>query len=195
MRDEAMERLYYLLDDLNIQWSTRMKPADVFKNEFLTDLKADFVAVNAAGMPIARSTTLESVTRAAPDAAAYFTGKDFDTNVVNIFPKGVAAEANPGLDPAIFAPGVTAAMPIGDHTDTPPPPLATPIEVAAHDFDDKVRAILAENDHEADKHDLNRVTQPMIDKLRAEREANEARTADEKEAAALPDGTEPPQAA
>jgi len=170
-----------------------MKPADVIRNEFLTNLKTDFIAVDHRSVPISRASDLPSVQKAAPDAAAYFTGADFDTNVVNI--KGVAAQAEPGPDLTAFAPGVTAAMPIGLHTDTPPPPLATPIEVAAHDFDDKVRAIIAENDHEADKHDLNRVTQPMIDKLRAEREAGEARTAAEKEAAALPDGTEPPKAA
>lgn len=172
MRDETAERLYYLSNDLDYLWRIRMKPADVFKNEFLTDLKTDYIAVAANGTPIARSTDLASVKRAAPDATAYFTGADFDTNVVNIRATGTSAGAATQADPRIFGEGVIAAMPIGDHTDTPKPTgVAQPLGARTdtphpnETFDDKVAAILA------------------------------AKSAAAKEAASLPDGTEPPRAA
>lgn len=78
MRDALSESLYTLLLDLNQQWTRPMNIHDVFKNDFLHNLGTDHIAVDHSGTPIARATDRTAVERAAPDAAAYFSGADFD---------------------------------------------------------------------------------------------------------------------
>lgn len=53
-----------------------MNILDVIRNEFLHDLKTDHIAVDHTGTPIARATDRAAVERAAPNAAAYFSGAD-----------------------------------------------------------------------------------------------------------------------
>lgn len=77
MRDGLSESLYALLFDLNRQWSPPMNILQVFRNEFLHKLGTDHIAVDRNGVPIARAADRASIEKAAPDAAAYFSGPDF----------------------------------------------------------------------------------------------------------------------
>lgn len=50
-------------------------PVDHSKNAFFSDLGTDWLALDAAGAPIARAATEEGVRHAAPGANSYVTGK------------------------------------------------------------------------------------------------------------------------
>lgn len=141
-----------------------MKAKDVFKNEFLTNLGTDHVAVDARGMPYSRAGNREAVVRAAPDAAAYFTGEDFD-------PVSVSVPAPPAIPipvpSAPAAPPVTPTeepvfvMPIGDLPDTPKPDWSSePVytgtgtpPVSGHFGQAPIKPMASENPH---------VTDPML---------------------------------
>lgn len=78
MRDALSESLYTLLFDLNRQWSQpQMNILKVIRNEYFHLLGDDHIAVDANGVPIARAADRAAVERAAPHAAAYFSGADF----------------------------------------------------------------------------------------------------------------------
>lgn len=53
-----------------------IKPADIQHNAYTENLGTDWVAIDHLGRPLSRAGDKESVQHAAPDAAAYFTGKD-----------------------------------------------------------------------------------------------------------------------
>lgn len=101
-----------------------MKPEHVLKNEFLTNLGTDHIAVDERGVPIARASDRAALTRAAPGAAAYFSSEDFDPVSVFIPTPPVVPMLVPS---APAAPPVTPTeepvfvMPLGDLPDTPKP--------------------------------------------------------------------------
>lgn len=70
-------------------------PADVRLNAFLTTLDDDWIAVDENGEVLCRANDEETVRRAVPTAAAYFSGADFKD-------AGATAEIHsPGLNEAI----------------------------------------------------------------------------------------------
>lgn len=54
-------------------------PVDHSKNAFFSDLGTDWLALDAAGAPLARAATEEGVRHAAPGAAEYVSGKKTET--------------------------------------------------------------------------------------------------------------------
>src|ERR1035437_144231 len=128
MRDETDEAVYALLNRLNHQWtqgSPTMKPEHVTHNEFLTNLGTDHVAVDERGVPIARASDRATLTRAAPGAAASFSGEDFYPPAAPVL--AVPSVSHMPVPSAPAAPPVTPTkepvpvMPIGDLPDTPKP--------------------------------------------------------------------------
>lgn len=55
-----------------------LTPDQVLRNDFTENLGTDVVAVNANGTVIGRAGSEDTARRANPDAAAFFTGKDFE---------------------------------------------------------------------------------------------------------------------
>lgn len=53
-----------------------MKPSDIKASAYLYNLGADWIAVDARGNVLCRAGNEDAVRRGAPDAAAYFNGKD-----------------------------------------------------------------------------------------------------------------------
>lgn len=107
MRDALSESLYTLLLDLNRQWSQPpMNILRVIRNEFFHLLGTDHIAVDANGVPIARATDRAAVERAAPHAAAYFSGADFEP------------PEKPVAEPLLVSPDIAANIsdPMGGHT-------------------------------------------------------------------------------
>lgn len=88
-----------------------MNPLQVIRNEFLHLLGNDHVAVDASGTPIARAGSLDAVKQAAPDATAYFTGKDF-----------VPVPTAPTKPAAPAAPVTTAPKPVPPAAPAAPAP-------------------------------------------------------------------------
>lgn len=89
-----------------------MNILEVFRNEYLHLLGLDHIAVDANGVPIARASDRASVERAAPNAAAYFSGADF----------AAAAGALAAADPA---PGIVPGPVSVEPTDILPDPVGT----------------------------------------------------------------------
>ena len=81
-------------------------PAKVRHNAFTENLGTDFVAVDPQGNVLARSDNEEGARRAAPDAAAFFTGKDFGKPMVD----GSAFDHDGDGKPGGRAPNKTAAV-------------------------------------------------------------------------------------
>lgn len=134
MRDETAERLYILLLDLNQQWSAPMRILDVIRNEFLHAIGTDHIAVDHAGVPIARAADRASVEHAAPNAAAYFSGADFEeaapapvVEVPATAPVPVVAETTQ-VD-------ATTAPPAPVLDDAPAEPVVAPAEQPPQDND------------------------------------------------------------
>lgn len=98
-----------------------MNILEVFKNEFLHKLGLDHIAVDANGVPIARASDRASVERAAPNAAAYFSGADFaapeapavaeTTKPVEYFPAPPPELAAPVVAPVVAPSPVDAVIP------------------------------------------------------------------------------------
>lgn len=135
MRDETAERLYILLLDLNQQWSAPMRILDVIRNEFLHAIGTDHIAVDHAGTPIARAADRAAVVQAAPDAAAYFSGADFEP--AKAAPAPVAgvrdwATGKPTDDEPGWVSAATArSAPVAEVPATAPEPVAaatTPVD-------------------------------------------------------------------
>ncbi len=124
MRDQRNESVYHLLNQLNEQWSMQVRPEDVFKNEFLHDLKTDHIAVDERGVPIARATDRASLTRAAPGAAAYFSADDLKDilPIPSTPPSKIPVPKAPFAAPVAPTPEPVKVMPVGtDFEDTPRP--------------------------------------------------------------------------
>jgi hypothetical protein len=97
---------------------------DIFKNEFLHNLGHDHIAVDHAGIPIARAPDRQALERAAPGAAAYFSADDLK----DILPIPPAAPSQVPVPNAPFSPPVAPTiepvkvMPVTpDMPDTPKP--------------------------------------------------------------------------
>lgn len=104
MRDALSESLYILLDHLNRQWSQpQMNILKVIRNEYFHLLGDDHIAVDANGVPIARAADRAAVERAAPNAAAYFSGVDFAAPADNTYTI---------IEPPIVQPGVPVSVPV-----------------------------------------------------------------------------------
>jgi hypothetical protein len=94
-----------------------MSPLQVIRNEFFHLLGGDHIAVNAQGVPIARAGSRAAVEQAAPDAAAYYSGADFepavpvaetDADLVAVFtPDPVLAPQTAPVDPEPLVVNVT----------------------------------------------------------------------------------------
>lgn len=134
MRDALSESLYTLLDHLNRQWSQPpMNILEVIRNEFLHDLKGDHIAVDARGTPIARAADRAAVERAAPNAAAYFSGADFgETDATRVevtvpVTTGVAAVTPTPIisTPPEFFPAPADTIGATDSATAPPEPYPT----------------------------------------------------------------------
>jgi hypothetical protein len=110
-----------------------MNPLQVIRNEFFHLLGTDHIAVNAQGVPIARADSRAAVEQAAPDAAAYYTGADFEPSIpvaeidadpVAVFtPDPVLAPQTAPVDPeptVINVTGVSASATAGQNAAAAP---------------------------------------------------------------------------
>lgn len=99
-----------------------MNILEVFKNEFLHKLGLDHIAVDANGVPIARASDRASVEKAAPNAAAYFSGADFTVPELPAAAETTkTVEYFPAPPPELVAPEapVVAGNPVSDAPEAP----------------------------------------------------------------------------
>lgn len=73
-------------------------PDQVRHNGMTENLGTDVVAVDAQGNVLGRASTRESAERASPDAAAFFTGKDFESAPTAATPAPASADHNDAFD-------------------------------------------------------------------------------------------------
>lgn len=125
-----------------------LKAKDVRGNAFTDNLGHDFIAVNAEGVPIARSADKESLERAAPNHSGIFTGKDFPKD-------GPSATNSPDEVPMVTPTGEAA---IGDNID--PTAVATQREAEPIDNATPAAARELEDNGQAEKNRRHERTDP-----------------------------------
>lgn len=98
-----------------------MNILQVFRNEFLHKLGTDHIAVDRNGVPIARASDRASIKKAAPDAAAYFSGPDFEAAAA-VQPTEIPVEAPEPIVSETTPADVATVPPAPTPDDAPPDP-------------------------------------------------------------------------